>query len=125
VSRILVVEDVPITRRVIELALLRMQHEVLGTCSPLAAPQLVREHAPDLLVLDYFMPYLDGIALLSQLRGELGERCPRALFVTAAPYELVMANAERCGALGCVTKPFRLRDLERAVVSALSAERVS
>ena len=118
-ARIVVVEDVPMTRKVIELALRRMGHEVVGTCSPLAASAIVREQAPDVVILDYFMPCVDGASLLGRLRAEFGDRGPKALFISAAPYEVVMAGAERFTVQGYVSKPFRLRDLERAVVNAL------
>ncbi len=121
-ARVLVVEDIPITRKVIELALGRMGHEVVGTCSPLMAAELVRGQMPDLLVLDYFMPALDGIALLDDLRAEFGDRCPKALFVSAAPCEVIMAGAERFAGLEYVGKPFRLRDLECAVARALRTD---
>ena len=119
-ARILVVDDIRMTRRIIEFALTKLGHEVIGTCSPLEVPDMVRRETPDLLVLDYFMPALDGVALLRRLYEELGSQCPKVLFVTSAPYEMVVGGGEGFGTVGHVSKPFRLNALRCAVAEALA-----
>jgi len=120
VARVLVVEDVPITRKVIERAIAHMGHEVVGTCFPLKAPELVEALRPDLVLLDFFMPFVDGITLLTNLRAQFGAKCPKVLFVSGAPPGLVMSAARQLTPLGLVSKPFRLEELQRAVSAALA-----
>ena len=118
-ARILVVDDIRMTQQIIEFALTKMGHEVMGTCSPVEVLELVRREMPDLLVLDYFMPGMDGVSLFSRLCAELGSQCPKVLFVTSAPYEMVVGGAESFGPVGHVSKPFRLGALRCAVAEAL------
>ena len=120
-ARVLVVEDVPITRRVIERAISRMGHEVIGTCFAQEAVELVEQLRPDLVLLDFFMPFMDGVALLADLRERLGDQCPKALFVSAAPQEMLRSRVPQLPPLGYISKPFRLSDLQHAVTTALAA----
>jgi two-component system, OmpR family, response regulator len=120
VARVLVVEDVPITRRVIERAIAQMGHEVVGTCFPQEAEELVEQLEPDLVLLDFFMPFMDGLTLLADLRARFGDRCPKVLFVSAAPPEQLMNRTQQLAPAGYVSKPFRLNELQRAVNTALT-----
>jgi CheY-like chemotaxis protein len=118
-ARILLVDDVRATREMIRLALSSMGHEVISTEFPLAVPNLVRHQIPDLMLIDYYMPILDGVSLLHRLCTEFGSRCPKAIFVSAAPWELIMGGPKRTAAVGYVRRPFRLSALRRAIEHAL------
>lgn len=119
-ASVLVVDDVISTRRVIEQAIARMGHTVIGTGSPAEAEELVKQLRPDLVLLDLFMPFMDGIAFLNDLRAKFGEHCPRTLFVSGAPQELFMSQMPRLTPMGYLSKPFHLHDLWHAVNVALS-----
>lgn len=88
-----------------------------------AALAAIREHRPQVALLDYRMPGMDGATLLGEMRKELGSRCPKVLFVSATPPDEVRAKAESAGArpVGYVKKPFHLDDLSKLVAEALAA----
>lgn len=85
-SRILVVEDDPLQRSVLKAALAADGHEV-ETCSDgLDAVWTIREGRFDLVLLDYQLPQINGLAtarLIDDLMGEMAR--PRLVALTATP----------------------------------------
>lgn len=121
-AQVLIVDDTDIVRRAIELALRRMGHAAVSTCDATEALALARRQPPDLALLDFRMPGMDGATLLQELRSALGDRCPRVLFVSATPPDEVARAVGRLAPVaGYVRKPFHLDDLVRAVGEALEA----
>lgn len=122
-ARVLIVDDTDIVRKALELALRKMGHEAESTSDALSALELARTHPPDLALLDFRMPGMDGATLLAELVNALGDRCPKVLFVSASPPEEVKARLGEGAArpVGYVKKPFHLDDLSRVVAAALAA----
>ncbi|GEJ55700.1 response regulator [Anaeromyxobacter diazotrophicus] len=122
-ARVLIVDDTDIVRKALELAVRKMGHEAESTSDALCALELARVRPPDLALVDYRMPGMDGVTLLGELVRSLGERCPKVLFVSASPPEEVKARlVEGAGRpVGYVKKPFHLDDLSRVVAEALAA----
>jgi two-component system, OmpR family, response regulator len=121
VARVLIVDDTDIVRRALELAVRRMGHAAVSTSNAVEALALAREQPPDLALLDFRMPGMDGAELFHQLRESLGARCPKVLFVSASPPDEVAREVERIGLpVGYVKKPFHLDELVRVVDDALS-----
>jgi DNA-binding response OmpR family regulator len=121
-ARVLVVDDTDILRKALEIAVRRMGHTVLSASDARTALALALEEPPDLALVDFRMPGMDGAQLFEALRSSLRERCPRVLFVTATPASEVAERVERIGQpAGYVKKPFHLDDLMRTVAGALEA----
>ena len=120
-ARVLIVDDTDIVRRALELAVRRMGHATMSASDAVEALALAREQPPDLALVDFRMPGMDGAALFQALRESLGERCPKVLFVSATPPDEVAREVERIGQpAGYVKKPFHLDDLVRMVGEALA-----
>ena len=121
-ARVLIVDDTDIVRKALELAVRKMGHDAESTSDAYAALALAQARPPDLALLDYRMPGMDGATLFGELRSSLGERCPKVLFVSATPPEEVRARTgPNLRAAGYVKKPFHLDDLSRKVQEALAA----
>ena len=121
-ARVLIVDDTDIVRKALELAVRKMGHDAVSTSDALNALALACAHPPDLALLDYRMPGMDGVTLFLEMRNHLGDRCPKVLFVSATPPEEVKAHTdERTRPVGYVKKPFHLDDLTRLVTDALAA----
>jgi len=122
-ARVLIVDDTDIVRKALELAVRKMGHDAESTSDSRVALELAQLHLPDLALLDYRMPGMDGATLLGEMRKALDPRCPKVLFVSATPPDEVRAHAEHegCRPVGYVKKPFHLDDLSRLVAEALAA----
>jgi DNA-binding response OmpR family regulator len=122
-ARVLIVDDTDIVRKALELALKKMGHDAESTSDAALALELARAHPPDLALLDYRMPGMDGVTLLGAMQEALGDRCPKVLFVSATPPEEVRAKmtSTMSQAVGYVKKPFHLDDLSKVVQAALAA----
>jgi two-component system nitrate/nitrite response regulator NarL len=97
--------------------------KVVGiTGNPDEAHRLLREHKPDVVMIDLNMPARDGISLLGDLRAE-GIDVP-ALFLTVSNAERDLAAALRAGARGYLLKDMEPDDVVDAVHRAARGETV-
>jgi two-component system OmpR family response regulator len=120
-ARVLIVDDTQIVRKALEIAVRKMGHDAYSTSDAREALQLAETHCPDLALLDYRMPDMDGVQLFGAMRNSLGARCPKVLFISATPAEDVLDELENPALqpFGFVKKPFHLDDLTRMVYDAL------
>jgi CheY-like chemotaxis protein len=99
-----------------------MGHLAVSTSDSVEALAMALKDPPDLALLDFRMPRMDGAELFEEMQASLGERCPKVLFVSATPADEVKRSVERFGLpVGYVKKPFHLDDLVRIVGEALAA----
>jgi len=60
--KILIAEDDPVSRRVLETTPIRWEHEVVATSDGVQALAMLQEKdAPPLAILDWMMPGMDGV----------------------------------------------------------------
>jgi len=78
--------------------------------------QLVREHRPDLAILDIKMPGEDGLSAASAITAE---RLAAVLVLTAFSQRELVDKAREAGALAYLVKPFQRNDLVPAMELAL------
>jgi two-component system OmpR family response regulator len=116
-QRILVVDDEPSIVDAVATALRYEGFEVEEASSGRAALSSVIEREPDLVVLDWMLPDLEGIEVGRRLR-ERGYRCA-VLFLTAKDATENKVEALRAGGDDYVTKPFSLAELVARVQAIL------
>lgn len=105
--RVLVAEDDPDIRAVIELALARVGGlEVVACADGAVALALASRDLPDLILLDVMMPVMDGLETLDRLKSETATARIPVVFMTARvqPRDLELYHAR--GALAVIAKPF-------------------
>lgn len=106
-NRILVVEDEPDIRAVLELCLRSLGgFEVLLCASGAEAIERAAGFGPDLLLLDVMMPALDGPATLRRLRAQPALAPVPAVFLTAKVQPGEVSALQEQGAVDVVAKPF-------------------
>ena len=66
---------------------------------------------PDLIILDYNMPVMDGIAMLRKMREDPGMKRTPVIMLTADSGLQSLATVARLGVRDYVTKPFREEEL--------------
>jgi two-component system alkaline phosphatase synthesis response regulator PhoP len=129
VPKILIVEDDPAVRDVVEHALARegMVTQMAGDGE--AALECLRREAEafDLIVLDVMLPGMDGIGVCREVRaGEAGSASSGVpiLMLTARDDETSVVVGLEVGADDYVTKPFRPRELVSRVRAHLRRRRL-
>ena len=120
-ARVLIVDDTDIVRKALEKAVQRMGHSAVSTSDSVEALSMAIQDPPDLALIDYRMPNMDGAELWEEMRRSLGDHCPKVLFISATPPDVVRKGVERVGEpAGFVKKPFHLDDLVKVVSDALA-----
>lgn len=114
-ARILIVDDDPQFRRTLRLALDSSGYEVGDAAGGKEALDTIAGNEPDLIVLDWQLPDLDGIQTCKALRAR--SHIP-VIMVTGnrANRKDVALNA---GATDYLTKPFSVNELLSRIESAL------
>ena len=121
--RVLVVDDEPQSRHYLRLVLQQAGIEVIDCADPRDAAALVAEHTPDLLVVDLYMPGLDGLSLTMQLRRQPALALMPILFVSGEEDERARFRAIEAGADEFLRKPVRPRVLLGEVRSRIRRAR--
>jgi len=116
-TRVVIAEDEAIIRLDLRETLVEEGYEVVGeTGRGDEAVQLVRDLAPDLVILDIKMPGVDGLEA-ARLINE--DRLAAVLILTAFSQRELIVQARDAGALAYLVKPFQRSDLVPAIEVAL------
>ena len=116
-TRVVIAEDEAIIRLDLKELLIEEGYDVVGeTGRGDEAIELVREHQPELVILDIKMPGLDGLSAARQIAGE---RMAAVLILTAFSQRELVEQARDAGALAYLVKPFQKSDLMPAIEMAL------
>jgi two-component system response regulator AtoC len=121
-KRILVVDDEDKMRRLLELTLTSLGHEVVQAGDGEEALARFSESAFDLVLTDLRMPRLDGLGLLRRLR-ERGETLPVVVLTAHGSIETAV-EAMKLGAVDYILRPFEMSTVELAVARALAMDQV-
>lgn len=112
---ILAVDDVGSVRVVIKKTLTDAGHKVIEAADGESALAYARTHPVDMVIADLYMPGIDGIALIAQLRSlPAYHLTPMVLLTTEASPER-KAQAKQAGASGWIVKPFKPSQLLAAL----------
>ena len=114
---ILLVEDDPRIRQVLELALRDHGYEVRTAATGEQALDEVARRRPDVLLLDLMLPGIDGLEVCRRLRAQ-GKTVP-IIMLTAKSEEIDKVLGLELGADDYITKPFSMREFRSRVKAAL------
>lgn len=112
--RVLVVDDQPDLRAIVVRAL-EDEYMVSQATSGLEALRLIAKDMPDLVVLDYKMADMDGIAVMKALRAASATQSLPVLMLTAMTDEPSTRASFDAGVTDYVTKPFSIPQLTARV----------
>jgi len=111
-NKVCYVEDDEDIQRIVRMSLERigkMQVEIVA--DPTAAIDAILAFQPDLVLLDWMMPVLDGPALFRQMRAHDELRSVPVVFITAKASQRELDELRKMGAAGVLSKPFSPKDL--------------
>jgi CheY-like chemotaxis protein len=110
-ATILIVEDYPVTQRVLSLTLRNNGYETVVAGNGLEALDRMDETPIDLVLTDIAMPEMDGITLLRYLRGDARYEGIPVIMLTASGQDEDRAVALSLGANGFLSKPASSHEL--------------
>lgn len=120
--RILVIDDDPDVRGSLSKILTRAGYEVVVAAEGAAGIELQHNDPADVIITDIFMPGLDGLQTIRQLKKE-GSGV-RIIAVSGGDRTGTMDLTEQAGLMGAfkvLRKPFEMTDVLAAVKAALDA----
>jgi len=118
-STILVVEDEPAIRELIAVNLSFAGHKVLRADDVSQADTLIRAELPDLILLDWMLPGMSGLAFARRLRADNRTRLVPVIMLTAKGAEQDKIDGLEAGADDYITKPFSPKELMARIKAVL------
>lgn len=111
--RVLIAEDEPISRRMLENALKSWGYEVIVTRNGQEAwKALNTSDRPGLVILDWMMPGANGVEICRWLRSCDSQTYTYIILLTARNFEGDMVTALEAGADDYIVKPFKAEELK-------------
>jgi diguanylate cyclase (GGDEF)-like protein len=122
-ARILVADDEPHIRRILQFLLENEGYEVFLAEDGSQAWEAVRNFQPDLVLLDVMMPRMDGFAVLDEIRAGFETATLPVIMLTAKGESSDKVRGLRGGANDYVIKPFNHDELLLRVGNLLEVTR--
>ncbi len=121
-SRVLVVDDEPNARRVLEILLRKLGCEVFSAPDGKSALEILHKTPMDLLITDLNMPGMSGLELLTAIRCN-GHTFPVIVVTAYGTVENAVA-AMKLGAFDFIIRPLDVEQVEMVIRRALDVRRV-
>ena len=111
-QKICYVEDDEDIQRIVRVTLERVGKMTVAVVGdPTQALETIAEFRPDLVMLDWMMPVLDGPALFRQMKLRPETSALPVVFITARASPRDLDELKTLGAAGTISKPFSPKDL--------------
>ena len=108
---ILVVDDEPMTRKLLRLMLTRANYQVIEASDGYEALEAVSAHGPDAVLLDVMMPGMNGYTVCTHLRSHKHTVHLPVIMLSARGDSEGIQQAMAVGATLFMTKPITPTDL--------------
>ncbi|HOY68898.1 MAG TPA: response regulator [Candidatus Ozemobacteraceae bacterium] len=116
-ARILVIEDEANIARAVRDRLTRDGHAVDTVLSGPAALEYLRDHRPELIILDVLMPDMDGFEVVKHLKADEATRSVPVMLLTVLTED---DRLKQQGIDAVLSKPYSGADLSRTVSGILT-----
>jgi two-component system phosphate regulon response regulator PhoB len=118
-ANILVVEDEPAIQELLALNITQAGHNAMRALSAEHAQELLRETMPDLILLDWMLPGMNGLEFARKLKSDSLTKSIPIIMLTARGDEYDKVRGLEVGADDYVTKPFSPRELNARIKAVL------
>jgi two-component system phosphate regulon response regulator PhoB len=118
-ANILVVEDEPAIQELLALNITQAGHNAIRALSAEIAQDLMRETIPDLILLDWMLPGINGLEFARKIKSDSQTKNIPIIMLTARGEEYDKVRGLEIGADDYVTKPFSPRELNARIKAVL------
>lgn len=108
---ILVVDDSPVARKLVEQTLSGDEYSVFLAKTGQEAIDLFGKHHPSIVITDWLMPDFSGVELCERIRAESRGKYTHIILLTGISEKAEVVKALRAGADDYLTKPFHREEL--------------
>ena len=122
-AKIVIIEDDLTFLDLLRVHLASAGHEVLTAEDAVLGLRAVIDNAPDLILLDLSVPYLDGFEILEALRTDPATRDIPVLVLTGRGDDETYTRARKLGAAQLLTKPVARDLLMKAIDGQLNSDK--
>ncbi len=119
-AKILIAEDEPDIRDLIEFTLKYVGHEVVSVANGEEAYKLTRKNNPDLILLDVRMPVMSGYEACEKIKADPQTSHIPVVFLSAKGQESEIKAGLAAGAVDYLLKPFAPNELNRRINDILA-----
>lgn len=112
---VLVVDDSPTVRKIVQLTLQRERIRVVTAGDGLSALAAVSDEQPDLILLDIMLPRMDGYNICQVLRRNLAYRDTPIIMLSGKDGIFDKMRGKLAGSTDYITKPFDSAELAQTV----------
>lgn len=120
--KILIIDDEPILRDSLEMALGTSGYEVLTASTGEEGLEKFQKESPDLILLDHWLPGINGDEVLRKIK-ETSPETPVIIMTAQGSIEMAV-NSMKMGAFDFLVKPFDLEQLEDLIRKGLERIRL-
>ena len=118
VRTVMVVDDDPAMLRMVKI-MLESEYDLVLAPSGAKALKLLERKVPDVILLDYEMPDMNGVETLGKLRAEPGYADIPVIFLTGMSDTSILDVIQTCGVSGHLVKPADAANIKAAIKSVL------
>lgn len=117
---VLIVDDEPAVRHTVRGVLELSGFECTESENGLSALEWLKDNHTDLILVDYYMPIMNGLSLLEKIQNTLNGHTPRVIMLSGVIQEKEKLKAMDLGAYAIIDKPCNFRELVVKVNEAIA-----
>lgn len=118
-KKILIVDDDEIIHDILSEHFHRLGYIVSNAKNGKDALRMINKEKPDIVILDYMMPIMDGISVLQKIRSDEETSNISIIMLTVKSQQENILQGLKSGADDYVTKPFDIEELTQRIVGIL------
>jgi len=119
--KVVVVDDDDMIRSVVRIAVQKVDTMVIEAASGPEGLTVASAEHPNVVLLDFQMPKMDGAETLRQLKADLEIAAIPIIFLTAKTGRKARSEYLQMGAIGTIEKPFDPLTLGKEIVSLMTS----
>ena len=124
-STILVVDDNPVNRRLLESIIRKAGYQVVTAVDGKEAMTMVKQAPVDLILLDIIMPEMDGLSVCKCLQNDRQTSTIPVIMVSSLDLSETKIQCFELGAVDYITKPFHQGEILARIRSQLSIKQLT